>query len=291
MHFAETAIIILTLPLIHQGGSWFNERACLSILTDRAVEVHFPQAFTGPKSRLFPSAPRYSMFLVSSDRQSDREVGMRPLARSYAAYHQFAHEQFETLVLLPKGTIYLGTQRNTIRLSVCKRTVSSIALYRKDVNMVCYRHETAEKSQNDAFGRTGQSSDCGPAGLLRSLIGQRGDPLCAETGIQRNPAAGPQPIAPHKVGPFIPQMNQGAFWAVRCKSVSLFAQMHSASKQEHLVIVQRRKWARIYHNSAHFSKPSEGPFGRMSSEISRKEKTVWSVFQPILLYREERKGA
>ena len=147
------------------------------------------------------------MFLVSSDRQSDREVGMRPLARFYAAYHQFAHEQFDTLVLLPKGTIYLGTQRNTIRLSMCKRTVSSIALYRKDVNMVCYMYETAAKSQNDTFGRTGQSSDCGPAGLLCSLIGQRGNPLCAETGTQRNRAAGPAPITPQKVGQFIPRLE------------------------------------------------------------------------------------
>ena len=35
----------LTLPAINDGGSWFIEGACLSILTDRAVEVPFPQAF------------------------------------------------------------------------------------------------------------------------------------------------------------------------------------------------------------------------------------------------------
>jgi hypothetical protein len=93
----------------------------------QSVEVPFPQAFAGPKPRLFPSAPRYSVFLVASDRQSDREVGMRPPRRSYAAYHPFAHEQFETLVLLPTGTIYRGTQRNTIGLSMCERTELSIA--------------------------------------------------------------------------------------------------------------------------------------------------------------------
>ncbi len=188
----------LTLPVIHDGGSWFNEGACHSNPTPQAVEVPFPQAFTRPKPRPFPSAPRYGMFLVSSDRQSDREVGMRPDAWFYAAYHQFTHEQFDTLVLLPKGTIYLGTQRNTIRLSMCKRTVSSIALDKGNVNMVCYRHETATKSQNDAFGRTGQSSDCRPTGLLRSLIGQRGNPVCAETGTQRNRAAGPNPSRPKR---------------------------------------------------------------------------------------------
>jgi hypothetical protein len=91
-----------------------------------AVEVPFPQAFAEPKSRPFPSAPRYGMFLVSSDRQSDREVGMRSLARFYAAYHPFAQQQLDTLVLLLVGTIYHETQRNTIWLSRCKRTRTSI---------------------------------------------------------------------------------------------------------------------------------------------------------------------
>ena len=111
---------------MNDGGSWFNEGACHMNTTTHAVEVPFPQAFTGLAPRLFPSAPRYSMFLASSDRQSDREVGMRPPRRSYAAYHHFAYEQFATLVLLPMGTIYHGTQRNTIWLSVCKRTRTSI---------------------------------------------------------------------------------------------------------------------------------------------------------------------
>ncbi len=93
-----------------------------------AVEVPFPQAlaFASPKRSPFPSAPRYGLFLASSDRQSDREVGIRPPKRSYAAYHHCAHEQLDTLVLLPTGTIYRGTQRNTIRLSMCTRTRTSI---------------------------------------------------------------------------------------------------------------------------------------------------------------------
>jgi hypothetical protein len=94
--------------------------------TTHTGEVPFPQAFTGPEPRPFPSAPRYGMFLDASDRQSDREVGMRPPKRFYAAYHHCAYEQFETLVLLPVGTIYHGTQRNTIELSVCKRTRASL---------------------------------------------------------------------------------------------------------------------------------------------------------------------
>jgi hypothetical protein len=116
----------LTLPAINGGGSWFNEGACPMNTPTHSVEVPFPQAFTGPEPRPFPSAPRYGKFLASSNRQSDREVGMRPPKRSYAAYHQCAHEQSDTLVLLPVGTIYHGTQRNTIRLSVCTRTRTNI---------------------------------------------------------------------------------------------------------------------------------------------------------------------
>src|SRR5712692_4750116 len=49
----------LTLPAIHDGGSWFNKGACPMNTTTHTVEVPFPQAFTGLASRLFPSAPRY----------------------------------------------------------------------------------------------------------------------------------------------------------------------------------------------------------------------------------------
>jgi hypothetical protein len=93
-----------------------------------AVEVPFPQAFASPRKKRspFPSAPRYGLSLASSDRQSDREVRMRPPKRSYAAYQHCAHEQLDTLVLLPVGTIYHRTQRNTIRLEVGIRTRTSI---------------------------------------------------------------------------------------------------------------------------------------------------------------------
>ena len=120
--------MILTLPAMNDRGSWFIEGACPMNTPTHSVVVPFPQAFASlPKKRSpFPSAPRYGMFLVSSDRQSDREVGMRSLARFYAAYHPCAQKQLDTRVLLPVGTIYHGTQRNTIRLSVCKRTRTRI---------------------------------------------------------------------------------------------------------------------------------------------------------------------
>ncbi len=98
-----------------------------------SVEVPFPQAFASPARSPFPSAPRYGLFLVVSDRQSDREVGMRPPKRSYAAYHHYAQKQLDTQVLLPAGTIYRGTQRNTIELSVCKRTRTSMLQRRSNV--------------------------------------------------------------------------------------------------------------------------------------------------------------
>ena len=41
---------------------------------------------------------------------------MRPPKRLYAASRHVAHQQFDTLVLLPVGTIYHGTQRNTMEL-------------------------------------------------------------------------------------------------------------------------------------------------------------------------------
>ncbi len=118
---------------MNDGGSWFNEGACYMNTATHAVEVPFPQAFASPKRSPFPSAPRYGLFLASSDRQSDREVGMRPPKRSYAAYHHCAHEQLDTLVLLPTGTIYRGTQRNTIRLSMCTRTRTCIRHPKRNV--------------------------------------------------------------------------------------------------------------------------------------------------------------
>ena len=77
-----------------------------------SVEVPFPQAFASPKRSPFPSAPRYGLFLALSDRQSDREVGMRPPKRSYTAYHHYAQKQLATRVLLPTGTIDRGTRKH-----------------------------------------------------------------------------------------------------------------------------------------------------------------------------------
>ena len=114
--------VLLTLPVIHGGGSWFNEGACPMNTATHNVEVPFPQAFASPlaKRSPFPSAPRYG---YASLHQADRPPTVRwecALRRgSTLSICQVAHAKVDTLVLLPVGTIYHGTQRNTLLLSVC----------------------------------------------------------------------------------------------------------------------------------------------------------------------------
>ena len=94
-----------------------------------SVEVPFPQAFAAPlaKSSPFPSAPRYGH---ASPQLVDRPPTVRwecVLQRgSTLSIRQVAHTQVATLVLLPTGTIYRGTQRNTIGLSSVQRSRTSI---------------------------------------------------------------------------------------------------------------------------------------------------------------------
>jgi hypothetical protein len=105
--------------------------------TTHNVEVPFPQAFASPpkKRSPFPSAPRYGH---ASPRQADRHPTARwecALRRgSTLSIRQAAHAQVDTLVLLPTGTIYRGTQRNTIDLSNVQTLPENIALYRMDVH-------------------------------------------------------------------------------------------------------------------------------------------------------------
>jgi hypothetical protein len=84
-----------------------------------SVVVPFPQAFASLlwKRSPFPSAPRYGR---SSLHQADRPPTVRwecALRKgSTPSIRQVAYAQVDTLVLLPRGTIYPGTQRNTIDL-------------------------------------------------------------------------------------------------------------------------------------------------------------------------------
>ncbi len=96
---------------------------------------------------------------------------MRPPRRSYAAYHHFAYEQFDTLVLLPVGTIYHGTQRNTIRLSVCKRTRTSILQEARNVK------RNGMGNGFSACGRQAFHPPLGKTGAFKPV-------LCKGSGVQ-----------------------------------------------------------------------------------------------------------
>jgi hypothetical protein len=72
---------VLTLPLIHQGGSWFIEAACLPAIADKAVEAAFPQAFTRrAKTRLACSRVPHGTALVADERN---EQAVRRVLRPY----------------------------------------------------------------------------------------------------------------------------------------------------------------------------------------------------------------
>ncbi len=77
----------------------------------------------------------------------------------------------------------------------CQGTDESILLYKGDVNMIFYRYA---ESKNYPTHGTRQTSDCGPAGLLCSVIGQRNDPVCVEESVTRDRTAVSAPISPHK---------------------------------------------------------------------------------------------
>ena len=89
-------------------------------ITTHNGEVPFPQAFASPPKKRgpFPCAPGYGH---TSPHQADRPPTVRwdcALRRgSTPSIRQVAHVQVDTLVLLPTGTLYRGTQRNTIDLS------------------------------------------------------------------------------------------------------------------------------------------------------------------------------
>ena len=114
-------------------------------------------------------------------------------------------------VLLP-WDVTLAVSRSLVR--------QSIALYKGDVKVVYCQYA---ESENHPTHGTGQTSDCGPAGLLCSLLGQRNDPLCVEESITRDRTAGPQPITPQKVGQFIPRLERrGLSWPLTVMQRRIF---------------------------------------------------------------------
>src|SRR5215831_6796760 len=99
---------MLTLPAIHDGGSWFNERACHMNTATHTVEVPFPQAFAEPKFCQFPSAPRYCEKRgTRREKRSDRPSGV--YAPSCEVLRSLFPALANTFVLLPV-TLRHGTQ-------------------------------------------------------------------------------------------------------------------------------------------------------------------------------------
>jgi len=96
-----------------------------------SVVVPFPQAFASlPKKRgPFPSAPRYGR---PSRHQADRPPTVRwecALRRgSTPSIRQVAHAHVDTLVLLPRGTLYPGTRAATLlTCCMCKRSIDTFS--------------------------------------------------------------------------------------------------------------------------------------------------------------------
>jgi hypothetical protein len=160
-------------------------------------------------SRLFPCAPRYSSALVASERHPTVRWECALMMRLYAVSHQLHTEQVGTLVLLPVGAIYHGTQRNTIELSSVQKLTASIALYRGDVNMVCLRYAETQ-SKNHPIHGTRQRGDCCYQSILWADFRQRGHSFCLEQGVQRDTAVHPTQ-APNKERRFIPRLKDAGF--------------------------------------------------------------------------------
>jgi hypothetical protein len=113
-------------------------------------------------------------------------------------------------VLLPKGTIYLGTQRNTLELSNVQKLLKSIALDRMDVKMIVLWHDRKETANghNNSLRGAGSGSDCGDQRASWRDLRQCGYSACTAHDVQRDQAAVHPSQSPNKVGPFIPGLKR-----------------------------------------------------------------------------------
>ena len=130
-----------------------------------------------------------------------------------------------TAAFLPQA-LRLGTQsprlRPTETLFSSQGAMKSIALYRKDVNMVVLWHdrtETTASSHDHPFRGTRQASDSSYQGALWLSFRCGSDTVgFAHDSTAR---AVSTPISPQKVGPFLPRLKAGAFWAGFCNMLQL----------------------------------------------------------------------
>jgi hypothetical protein len=103
------------------GGSWFRELTCPPPLTSRTVEAISPQAFAreAETSLTCSRVPHSTVVLLVGEKRDLRRGSTPSLPKLHL-------EQLDTLVLLPKGTIYLGTQRNTLELFSVQKSLLKV---------------------------------------------------------------------------------------------------------------------------------------------------------------------
>ncbi len=149
---------------------------------------------------------------------------MRSLARFYAGSFTVACSTRSCFSLWP-----FAREPAETRFS-CQGADGSIAGCRGVVNMLLYGH--GKDTNNHTLRGAGPESDCCSQSVLWSFIRQR----CYPVGIAGNGAGDLTAVhrtqAPNKERPFIPQMNQGAFWAVHCKACELQLVPSTREKQE-----------------------------------------------------------
>ncbi len=138
----------------------------------------------------------------------DRELGFARLCQ------QLAQLNFGTLVLLPKGTVYLGTQRNTLLLSVCvsgacpgayalpshgsQQNTCIVAACKVDVNMLSYDYgQTYDQTHHGSFRAARQASYRDDQAVVR-LPFRRGSDTVGDQdgGTSRVSACGRRPFTP-----------------------------------------------------------------------------------------------
>ena len=210
------------------GGSWFNHETCPMNTAIHKVEARMSPSVSSSEEEPVPWCPqvRYSPLpdlseLVLRSNQTARcdECASLQTRREYSRCCLALCEQaFCFLVFFGSNTVVflpVALRHRTHTLFSCQRTIDMLPYYHKTVKPIGGSDE--KTSDNHSLRRQGQRGDCCNQGTLWYHIGCWGNSDGSQRTSQKH-QAGSQPITPRKVGPFIPQMNQGAFWPVDCKT-------------------------------------------------------------------------
>ena len=132
--------------------------------------------------------------------QTRREYSCCFLAPCEQVFCFLAFFGLNTVVFLP-ATLRCRTHT----LCSCQRTMDMVLYYQQTVKSIGGSHE--KTSDNNSSGREGQRGDCSNQGTLWDPIRCWGNSYGSQRTSQK-PQAGPQPITPRKVGPFIPRLKR-----------------------------------------------------------------------------------